>query len=136
MAEGANGTDGRVSVNYDGFIDDVSVGDILLVDGGLQSLKLKEKKGKDVLCEVLDGGTLTSRWGLFSFDWPCISLITARCASLIWAGLESLVLKEKKGRMLHRGIPFFRHGFLSFCLGIFWCRFSRQGRHLCWWVGM
>ena len=61
VAEGANGTDGRVSVNYDGFIDDVSVGDILLVDGGLQSLKLKEKKGKDVLCEVLDGGTLTSR---------------------------------------------------------------------------
>ena len=26
IEEGANGTDGRISVNYDGFIDDVSVG--------------------------------------------------------------------------------------------------------------
>jgi len=61
VAEGANGTDGRISVNYDGFIDDVSVGDILLVDGGLQSLGLVEKKGKDVLCKVVDGGVMTSR---------------------------------------------------------------------------
>jgi pyruvate kinase len=61
VEEGANGTDGRISVNYDGFIDDVSVGDILLVDGGLQSLSLIEKKGKDVLCKVVDGGVMTSR---------------------------------------------------------------------------
>lgn len=31
MEEGANGQDGRISVNYDGFIDDVSIGDTLLV---------------------------------------------------------------------------------------------------------
>lgn len=29
--EGANGTDGRIGVNYDGFVDDVSIGDVLLV---------------------------------------------------------------------------------------------------------
>ena len=61
IAEGANGTDGRISVNYDGFIDDVSIGDTLLVDGGLLSLNITEKKGKDVLCEVLDGGVMKSR---------------------------------------------------------------------------
>ena len=49
-------------MNYDGFIDDVSVGDILLVDGGLQSLIITDKSGKDVHTEVVDGGTMTSRY--------------------------------------------------------------------------
>ena len=57
----ANGTGRRVSVNYDGFIDDVSVGDTLLVDGGMQSLEIVRVEGKDVACRVVDGGTLKSR---------------------------------------------------------------------------
>ena len=61
IEEGANGTNNRISVNYDGFIDDVSVGDILLVDGGLQSLMITGKDGKDVHTEVIDGGTMKSR---------------------------------------------------------------------------
>ena len=63
IEEGANGHNGRISVNYDGFIEDVSVGDILLVDGGLQSLKITSKDGKDVHTEVVDGGTMKSRQG-------------------------------------------------------------------------
>ena len=63
IEEGANGHNGRISVNYDGFIEDVSVGDILLVDGGLQSLKITGKDGKDVHTEVVDGGTMKSRQG-------------------------------------------------------------------------
>ena len=59
--EGANGTGGRISVNYDGFIDDVSVGDTLLVDGGMQSLKIVSKTDRDVECEVVDGGMVKSR---------------------------------------------------------------------------
>ena len=84
VAEGANGQDGRISVNYDGFIDDVGVGDILLVDGGLQSLSIKEKKGKDVICQVVDGGVMTSRWcssshivqGDWIVDWEMLSVAT------------------------------------------------------------
>lgn len=49
ITEGANGTDGRISVNYDGFIADVGIGDILLVDGGLISFQVKEKTDTDVL---------------------------------------------------------------------------------------
>ena len=59
--EGANGAGGRISVNYDGFIDDVSVGDTLLVDGGMQSLRIVGKTDRDVECEVVDGGTVKSR---------------------------------------------------------------------------
>ena len=63
IEEGANGTNGRISVNYDGFIEDVSVGDTLLVDGGIMSLKLLSVEGKDVHCQVMDGGVMKSRCG-------------------------------------------------------------------------
>ncbi|KAL4565584.1 hypothetical protein LXL04_029686 [Taraxacum kok-saghyz] len=54
-------TKDTVSVNYDGFIDDVESGDILLVDGGMMSLAVKSKSGDLVKCEVVDGGELKSR---------------------------------------------------------------------------
>ncbi len=52
---------GKVSVNYDEFIHDVSVGDRILVDNGRMTLRVAEIKGLDVICEILDGGELTSR---------------------------------------------------------------------------
>lgn len=54
-------TNDTVSVNYDGFIDDVEPGDILLVDGGMMSLAVKSKTENIVKCEVIDGGELKSR---------------------------------------------------------------------------
>ncbi|MQL84959.1 hypothetical protein Taro_017480 [Colocasia esculenta] len=50
-----------VSVNYDDFVNDVAVGDMLLVDGGMLSLIVKSKTEDSVKCEVVDGGELTSR---------------------------------------------------------------------------
>ncbi|KAL3497708.1 hypothetical protein ACH5RR_040440 [Cinchona calisaya] len=50
-----------VSVNYDDFVNDVEVGDILLVDGGMMSLAVKSKTKDVVKCEVIDGGELKSR---------------------------------------------------------------------------
>ena len=61
IKEGADGKNGRISVNYDGFIEDVGVGDMLLVDGGLLSLKIIKKDQKDVITEVVDGGMMGSR---------------------------------------------------------------------------
>jgi len=48
-------------VNYDDFVNDVHVGDTLLVDGGLNSFLIKEITEVDVITECIDGGTLTSR---------------------------------------------------------------------------
>jgi pyruvate kinase len=48
-------------INYDGFIDDVSVEDVILVDSGMMNFKVIEKTDKDVICESLDNGILTSR---------------------------------------------------------------------------
>ena len=48
-------------VSYDGFVNDVKVDDIILVDGGMISLKVIKITEKDVICECVDGGILTSR---------------------------------------------------------------------------
>lgn len=50
-----------VSVNYDDFVNDVEVGDMLLVDGGMMSFLVKSKTKDSVKCEVVDGGELKSR---------------------------------------------------------------------------
>ncbi|XP_034216718.1 pyruvate kinase isozyme G, chloroplastic isoform X3 [Prunus dulcis] len=50
-----------VSVNYDDFVNDVDVGDIILVDGGMMSLAVKSKTKDLVKCVVVDGGELKSR---------------------------------------------------------------------------
>ncbi|KAM7525397.1 hypothetical protein LguiA_015299 [Lonicera macranthoides] len=54
-------TEDTVSVNYDDFINDVEVGDIILVDGGMMSFAVKTKTKDLVNCEVIDGGELKSR---------------------------------------------------------------------------
>ena len=49
-----------VSVNYDRFVQDVNVGDAILVDNGLIKLKVAEKKKDRVICKVLTPATLGS----------------------------------------------------------------------------
>ncbi len=50
-----------VGVNYDGLIDDISVGDTVLVDNGVIHMKVLEKTGSKIRCEVLTEGVLGSR---------------------------------------------------------------------------
>ncbi|MFM2294991.1 MAG: hypothetical protein RLZZ350_1404 [Verrucomicrobiota bacterium] len=50
-----------VNVNYENFINDISVGDTVLVDNGAIHMKVLAKRGNKVECEVLTEGTLGSR---------------------------------------------------------------------------
>lgn len=50
-----------VEVSYDGFIHDVEVGDVILVDGGLLSFQVEQKTITDIFCRCVEGGVLTSR---------------------------------------------------------------------------
>ncbi len=50
-----------VGVNYEHLIDDISVGDIVLVDNGLMRFEVLEKIGPRIRCKVLIDGQLTSR---------------------------------------------------------------------------
>jgi pyruvate kinase len=50
-----------VHVNYDGLVDDVAVGDTVLVDNGMIRLVVLEKREKRIRCKVITPGTLGSR---------------------------------------------------------------------------
>ncbi len=50
-----------VDVNYDGLINDISIGDTVLVDNGVIQLLVLEKKQNRIRCRVLTSGTLGSR---------------------------------------------------------------------------
>ena len=50
-----------VDVNYEGFVNDISVGDVVLVDNGQIRMKVLTKHKNSVECEVLTPGKLGSR---------------------------------------------------------------------------
>lgn len=50
-----------VNVNYDGLIDDISVGDTVLVDNGVIHMKVLSKDGNKIRCQLLTEGVMGSR---------------------------------------------------------------------------
>jgi pyruvate kinase len=50
-----------VDVNYDQMVEDIRVGDVVLIDNGTIELKVVEKRRNQLLCKVLTPGTLKSR---------------------------------------------------------------------------
>ncbi len=50
-----------ITVNYDGLIDDVSVGDVVLLDNGLMQVRVLAKKDDRIRTAVLTAGALGSR---------------------------------------------------------------------------
>ena len=50
-----------VDVNYDGLVNDISVGDIVLIDNGVMRLLVLAKKKNRIRCKVLTPGVLGSR---------------------------------------------------------------------------
>ena len=50
-----------VDVNYDGLVDDISPGDVVLVDNGVIRMRVLEKFDNRIRCEVLTDGVLGSR---------------------------------------------------------------------------
>lgn len=69
-----------INVNYDGFAEDIKVGDELLVDGGMVRFEVVEKIGPDVKCRCTDPGLLLPRANL-TF-WRNGSLVRERNAML------------------------------------------------------
>lgn len=50
-----------VDVNYDQLVDDIHIGDTVVVDNGMIQLRVLEKKHNQLTCEVLTEGVLGSR---------------------------------------------------------------------------
>lgn len=55
---------GKITVNYPKLHEEVKKGETILLADGAFRLKVKDVKGKDIVCEVLVGGPLTSHKGV------------------------------------------------------------------------
>ena len=55
------GNEERVAVNYSHLIEDLNVGDTILVNNGLVIFEVMELKGNDAVCKVIAGGELSDR---------------------------------------------------------------------------
>ena len=71
------GDETRVSVSYKNLVDNLSIGDRILVNNGLVIFEVKEIKGSDAICECLAGGILSDRKSMNFpnkvFDQPFLS---------------------------------------------------------------
>ncbi len=56
-----DGDENIVSVSYKGLVDELSLGDKILVNNGLVIFEVKEKKKNALICSVLAGGELSNR---------------------------------------------------------------------------
>jgi pyruvate kinase len=79
------GTAHRFGTNYEHFNQDVEIGHRVFLDDGQITLNVVGRDGEDLVCQVVDGGTLSSRKGInlpdtwiripsiTEFDWGCIN---------------------------------------------------------------
>lgn len=58
------GDNTKVSITYDGLVEDVDVKKRILIDDGLIELEVTGKHGKEIMCKVLNGGELGERKGV------------------------------------------------------------------------
>ncbi len=58
------GTESIISSSYTELVKDASIGNTILIDDGLIKLKVKEKKERSLMCEIIEGGTLKPKKGM------------------------------------------------------------------------
>lgn len=90
--EEIEGDASRVSVSFKKLPEDVSPGSTILVDDGLISLKVEKVEGRDIYCNIENGGILKDRKGV---NVPGVSIklpgITEKDAEDICFGIEHQV---------------------------------------------
>ena len=62
--EEIEGDESKVSITYEGLVQDVDAGRVILIDDGLIELKVVGKSEKEIFCEVINGGELGERTGV------------------------------------------------------------------------
>ena len=64
ITEEIEGDESKVSITYEGLVQDVDAGRVILIDDGLIELKVVGKSEKEIFCEVINGGELGERKGV------------------------------------------------------------------------
>jgi len=62
--EEIEGDNKRVSITYEGLVEDAEVGGRILIDDGLIELKIEAIEGTEITCRVINGGELGQRKGV------------------------------------------------------------------------
>ena len=62
--EEIEGDESKVSITYEGLVQDVDAGRVILIDDGLIELKVVGKSEKEIFCEVINGGELGEKKGV------------------------------------------------------------------------
>ena len=62
--EEIEGDESKVSITYEGLVQDVDAGRVILIVDGLIELKVVGKSEKEIFCEVINGGELGERKGV------------------------------------------------------------------------
>lgn len=62
--EQIEGDEKKVSISYDGLVEDVEVGKRILIDDGLIELEVKRILDREIFCTVINGGELGQRKGV------------------------------------------------------------------------
>lgn len=58
------GTDGICSITYQGLVQDITVGNTILIDDGLIEMTVEDIKGQDIICTVKNGGEIKNHKGI------------------------------------------------------------------------
>ena len=64
LSPGTEETDEAIPVNYQHLLEDVAVGELVLLYDGKLSVKVTDKDDRALICEVITGGTLSSHKGV------------------------------------------------------------------------
>lgn len=66
-----DGDEKQASVSYPGLVNDVNIGDPIFIDDGKIKLSVKERNERDIVCDVIQGGHISSHKG---FNLPATQL--------------------------------------------------------------
>ncbi len=58
------GTSEKAAISYKNLKNDISVGTTILIDDGLIEMKVEEIKGKEIICQVINGGFVSNHKGV------------------------------------------------------------------------
>ena len=107
--EEIEGDESKVSITYEGLVQDVDAGRVILIDDGLIELKVVGKSEKEIFCEVINGGELGERKGV---NVPNVAV-----------RLPAITEKDKAGAVAILSTPE-NKGKIAFFGGIQNCRFK------------
>lgn len=86
------GDEQKVSITYEGLVEDVQIGSTILIDDGLIGLEVKEKRESEIVCTVINGGELGEKKGVNVPNVPVrLPAITQKDREDIRFGVEQQV---------------------------------------------